>query len=74
MDNTAKAASRAYENTGLSPKDIQVAEVHDCFTIAEVLMYEALGWASTGKGAALAESGETRRDGKIPVNTGGGYV
>ncbi len=74
MDNTAAAAKRAYQATGLAPKDIQVAEVHDCFSIAEVLMYEALGFAEVGSGWQLAESGATRRDGRLPVNTGGGLM
>lgn len=74
MDNTAAAAKRAYTATGLAAKDIQVAEVHDCFSIAEVLMYEALGFAEQGTGGQLAESGATRRDGRLPVNTGGGLI
>ena len=74
MDNTAAAAKRAYQATGLAPKDIHVAEVHDCFSIAEVLMYEALGFAELGAGWQLGESGATRRDGRIPVNTGGGLM
>ena len=60
--------------TGVSANDIQVAEVHDCFTIAEVLMYEALGFAAPGRGIDLAASGATRLDGRIPVNTGGEVV
>lgn len=71
MDNTANAAAQVYKAAGVAPGDMQVAEVHDCFTIAEVLMYEALGWAELGGGVALAESGATRLDGRIPVNTGG---
>ncbi|TVQ90920.1 MAG: hypothetical protein EA397_10505 [Deltaproteobacteria bacterium] len=74
MQTTAIAAQRAYEGAGLSPSDIDVAEVHDCFTITEALMYEALGWADKGKGAELVKDGTTHLDGSLPVNTGGGLV
>ena len=74
MDNTKEAARQVYSAAGITAKDIQVAEVHDCFSIAEILMYEALGFADYGKGWKLAASGETRLDGKIPVNTGGGLI
>lgn len=74
METTAVAASRAYSRSGLKPSDIEIAEVHDCFTITEALMYEALGWADKGKGAELVKSGVTHLDGKLPVNTGGGLV
>jgi len=66
------AAKQAYEMAGVSPKDIDVAEVHDCFTIAEIIAYEDLGFCEEGMGGRLAESGETRLDGRLPVNTSGG--
>lgn len=66
------AAKQAYEMAGLKPEDIDVAEVHDCFTIAEIIAYEDLGFCKPGEGGALAESGETKLGGKIPVNTSGG--
>jgi acetyl-CoA acyltransferase len=53
---------------------VQVAEVHDCFTIAELLMYEAIGWAEPGAGIDLVLSGRTSLEGDMPVNTGGGLV
>jgi len=74
MPTTKAAATRAYAAAGVGPDDIDVAEVHDCFTIAEILMYEALGFAAPGQGGALAKSGETGIDGRIPVNTGGGLI
>ncbi|HMV68947.1 MAG TPA: hypothetical protein PKA64_19010 [Myxococcota bacterium] len=74
LDTTRAAVARAYAQAGVHAKDIQVAEVHDCFTITEILMYEALGFAAHGQGAALAREGRTAIDGDIPVNTGGGLV
>ena len=56
----------------VTPEDLDVAEVHDCFTIAEIIAYEDLGFAQEGKGGALAETGETRLSGRLPVNTSGG--
>ncbi len=74
MDTTAAAAGRAYAQAGITPGDVQVAEVHDCFTIAEALMYEALGFADKGKAVNLVKDGVTAIDGRLPVNTGGGLV
>jgi acetyl-CoA acyltransferase len=48
--------------------------VHDCFTIAELMMYEAIGFAEPGKGMELMKSGRTSLEGDLPVNTGGGLV
>lgn len=62
----------AYKMAGVEPKDIDVAEIHDCFTIAEIIAYEDLGFAEKGMGGKLIEEGETEIDGKIPVNTSGG--
>jgi len=66
------AAKEAYEMAGVNPKDIDVAEVHDCFTIAEIIAYEDLGFCNPGEGGKLIESGETMLDGRIPVNVSGG--
>jgi acetyl-CoA acyltransferase len=74
LDTTRAAAARAYAQAGVQAKDIGVAEVHDCFTITELLMYEALGFAGHGQGAGLAREGRTTLTGDIPVNTGGGLV
>ncbi|GAB4268211.1 MAG: acetyl-CoA acetyltransferase [Deferrisomatales bacterium] len=74
LDTVAAAAGEALGDAGIGARDVQVAEVHDCFTIAEVLMYEAIGWAEAGKGVELVLSGTTTLDGPLPVNTGGGLI
>ncbi len=74
LGTTKMAINEVYEDGGLSPEDVDVAEVHDCFAVTECLMYEALGFAEPGEGAALAEAGETTLEGSIPVNTGGGLL
>jgi acetyl-CoA C-acetyltransferase len=74
FDSAREAASQAYQMAGVSPKDIDVAEVHDCFTIAEILAYEALGFAEPGEGGKLIEQKETYVEGKIPVNIDGGLL
>lgn len=68
------AASRAYDMAGVGPKDINVAEVHDCFTIAEMMAYEDLGFAEPGKGKELIRNKETYKEGRIPVNVDGGLL
>ena len=68
----AKAGELAYKQAGLTPSDIDLVEVHDCFTIAEVCTIEALGFFERGKGGASAESGESAIGGRIPVNASGG--
>ncbi len=74
LDCARLAAKQAYEMAGVGPADINVAEVHDCFTIAELLAYEALGFAEPGKGVDLIREGETYLEGKIPVNVDGGLL
>lgn len=71
---TKNAAAKAYAAAGITAGDVQVCEVHDCFTVTELLMYEALGFAAAGQGAALVRDGATNIDGSIPVNTGGGLI
>jgi acetyl-CoA C-acetyltransferase len=66
------AAKTAYTMARVKPADLDVAEVHDCFTISEIIAYEDLGFCPTGKGGTLAESGETRLGERLPVNTSGG--
>lgn len=66
------AAKQAYEMAGIGPEDVDVAEVHDCFTIAEIIAYEDLGFCKAGEGGRLVESGETTLEGRLPVNTSGG--
>jgi acetyl-CoA C-acetyltransferase len=72
VEGTRIAGEKAFKMAGLAPKDIQLAEVHDCFTIAEICVIEALGFAEKGKGGPATESGMTALGGKIPVNTSGG--
>ncbi|OAQ51332.1 3-ketoacyl-CoA thiolase [Natrinema mahii] len=69
---TRDAAVDAYDDADVDPSDISVAEVHDCFTIAEVLALEALGLYSHGEAIGAARRGETCRDGELPVNLSGG--
>ncbi|KPJ74303.1 acetyl-CoA acetyltransferase [candidate division TA06 bacterium DG_78] len=66
------SAERAYKMANVSPKDINLAEVHDCFTIAEICITEELGFVEKGKGGPFIEKGNTALDSKIPVNTSGG--
>lgn len=68
------AADAAYKMAGITPKNINVAEVHDCFTIAEIMAYEALGFAPTGGGKELIRAKETYKEGSIPVNVDGGLL
>jgi acetyl-CoA C-acetyltransferase len=72
LDATVNAAAKAYLATGLTPKKIDIAEVHDCFTIAELLAYEDLGFVKKGKAVNLLRAGFFDRDGALPVNTSGG--
>lgn len=74
METTEIAAKRAYKAANIEPSSVDIAEVHDCFTITEALMYEALGWAERGKGVDLVRDGTTQLSGSLPVNTGGGLV
>lgn len=62
----------AYKMAGVKPKDLDVAEVHDCFTIAEIIAYEDLGLCKPGEGGNLLEEGATALDSDIPVNPSGG--
>ncbi len=66
------SGERAFKQANLSPEDIDLAEVHDCFTIAEICVIEELGFAPKGKGGEFTEKGETSLEGKIPINTSGG--
>ncbi|MDO9087924.1 MAG: beta-ketoacyl synthase N-terminal-like domain-containing protein [Anaerolineaceae bacterium] len=66
------ASNNAYKMAGVSPSDIKLAEVHDCFTIAEIIASEDLGFFEEGKGGKAAEEGQTARTGLKPINTSGG--
>ncbi|MEW6329234.1 MAG: thiolase domain-containing protein, partial [Candidatus Micrarchaeota archaeon] len=72
INATIIAARKAYEMAKLEPKDIDLAEVHDCFTIAEILAIEDLGFFEKGKGGRASEDGETALNSKISINTSGG--
>ena len=67
-----KASRMAYKMAGITPNDIDVATVHDCFTIAEILAYEDLGFCKKGEGTKMLREGQTEIGGKIPVNIDGG--
>jgi acetyl-CoA acetyltransferase len=82
-----RAAEQAYAMAGVTPRDLHAAELHDCFSITELVTYEALGWAEPGGGPALLESGATtlpedrelvgvgsKPAFSLPVNTGGGLI
>jgi len=69
-----EASGQAYKMAGVGPKDIDVAEVHDCFTIAEMMAYEDLGFAKPGEAKNLIQSKETYQEGSIPVNIDGGLL
>ena len=69
---TKIASEKAYKQVGLTPKDIDIAEVHDCFTIAEIMAIEDLGFFKKGEGGKASLEGKTRIGGEIAVNTSGG--
>jgi benzoylsuccinyl-CoA thiolase BbsB subunit len=73
-DIGARAAQQAYEMAGVGPEDVNVAEVHDAFTIGEILAYENLGLCARGEGGRLVEEGVTALGGRLPVNTSGGRL
>ncbi len=72
LEATYQAAKKAYSMANKEPKDMHVIEVHDCFTIAEICVTEALGLVEKGRGGQAVELGVTSLGGKIPVNTSGG--
>jgi acetyl-CoA C-acetyltransferase len=72
LEASVLAAQRAYKAAGVTPDQIDFAEVHDCFTIAEILAYEDIGLCAKGEGVKLIREGQTEIGGKIPVNMDGG--
>jgi len=72
FEATRQAAKEAYEMSGFTPADIQFSEVHDCFSIAELIHIEDLGFFKAGEGYKAVEEGQTRLDGPKPINTSGG--
>lgn len=72
IESVVRASRTAYRRAGVRVEDIDVAEVHDCFTIAEIMAYEDLGFCGRGEGFKLIREGQTEIGGKIPVNVDGG--
>ncbi len=72
LDATVAAARQAFKQTGLTTKDINLAEVHDCFTIAEICAIEDIGFCKKGEGGKFTAEGQTSLTGSIPINTSGG--
>jgi len=72
IESSARAAETAYDAAGIGPDELDFAEVHDCFAIAELLAYEDLGFAERGEAHELIEAGATELDGRLPVNPSGG--
>src|SRR5699024_845519 len=70
----ADSGKRAYEMAGLGPRDMDFAELYDCFTPTVLIELEDLGFCKKGEGGAFAESGEIELGGKIPINTHGGLL
>ena len=72
LQSTKLAAKAAFEMAQIKPDKVNLAEVHDCFTIAELISYEDLGFCNVGEGGKFLDSGATSLGGRIPVNTSGG--
>ena len=72
LNASVQAARKAYSSAKISPEVVDVADCHDCFTIAEIMAYEDLGFCRKGEGAKLIREGQTELGGKIPVNLDGG--
>ena len=72
IPSTKIACEAAYKMAGITPKDVDFAEVHDCFTIAEVVDTEDLGFFEKGKGVDAVREGQTKRNGEVPINPSGG--
>jgi acetyl-CoA C-acetyltransferase len=74
LNCAVEAGKQAFKMAGVQPKDVDVAEVHDCFTVAEIMAYENLGFCKLGEGGKLIEEAQTYIDGDIPVNIDGGLL
>ena len=68
------ASQQAYKKTGINPEDVDVAQVHDCFTISEILEYEGLGFCKAGEGGQFIQEGKSDYGGQVAVNTDGGLI
>jgi acetyl-CoA acetyltransferase len=74
FDGDTRAAAQAYEMAGIGPEDLDLAEVHDCFTVAELIHYEDLGFCKKGEGGKFIEEGSADIGGKIAVSPSGGLL
>jgi acetyl-CoA C-acetyltransferase len=72
FEGCSEAWARALKQAGVTLNDLSFVETHDCFTIAELIEYEAMGLAKPGQGAKIALEGQTQKDGRLPVNPSGG--
>ena len=72
FEGARKAWAKAYAQAGMAVDDLSFVETHDCFTIAEMLEYEAMGLAKEGQGASIIDEGVSARDGRLPINPSGG--
>ena len=72
LEASVQASQRAFKAAGITPGQVDFAEVHDCFTIAEIMAYEDIGFCGRGEGVKLLREGQTEIGGKIPVNMDGG--
>jgi acetyl-CoA acetyltransferase len=74
QDLTRKAAGIVYEQSGLGPENVDVVELHDCFSCNEMITYEGLGLCPEGKGGAFVDSGANTYGGQVVVNPSGGLI
>jgi acetyl-CoA C-acetyltransferase len=74
LPSIRESANQAYKIAGLGPEDIDVVELHDCFTMTEIIAIEELGFFNKGTGWEAVEQGLTKYGGKVPVNTSGGLL
>jgi acetyl-CoA C-acetyltransferase len=72
FEGAREAWARAFDASGLTLADLSFAETHDCFTIAELIEYEAMGLTPEGQGSRAILEGWTRKDGRLPINRSGG--
>jgi sterol carrier protein 2 len=73
-DMTRKAAEKVFEQSGLGPEDLDVVELHDCFSTNEMITYEGLGLCAEGKGGEFVDSGANTYGGRVVVNPSGGLI
>lgn len=74
LDAVKKSGELAYEKAGLGPEDIDVVEIHDCFSMTEIISSEELGFFKKGEGYLAVEQGRTKSSGDVPINTSGGLL